>query len=157
MEGIPNNRMKKPCRVLIVDDDHHIREILGLFCGKLGLEVCGSVSDGSEAVDFISREGGDADLILLDLVMKKLHGNVALPIIKSKKPHSKVIVISAFFMDYNSHFLANLGADGFLEKPVTFEGFASAVAEVAPLALPNHYRNLLAPDKGTGQIMIQGG
>ena len=117
-------------RILVVDDDEDVRTLLCSSLEQLGFEVAEAVSDGSEAVDYISSNGDRVDLILLDLVMKRLHGNVALPILKSRKPDVKVIIISAFFMNYNTHFLANLGADGFLEKPFTLEELRSAIQQV---------------------------
>jgi len=115
---------------MVVDDDDTVRGLLCSFIESLGMTVVASLCDGSDAVDFIGNGSEPVDLVLLDLVMKKLHGNVALPILKSKRPDLKVIVISAFFMEYNSHFLANLGADGFIEKPVTLERLEQQIKEV---------------------------
>lgn len=117
-------------RALIVDDDEYVRDLLATLLKELGLNVVMAVTDGTEAVDYVGRHGDDIDVVFLDLVMKKLHGNVALPILKSKKPELKVIIVSAFFMNYNTHFLANLGANGFLEKPFTIKELESVIANV---------------------------
>jgi len=121
-------------KILVVDDDQDVRTLLCSSLRQLGFQVVDAVSDGSDAVEYISSNGENVDLILLDLVMKRLHGNVALPILKSRKPDVKVIIISAFFMNYNTHFLANLGADGFLEKPFTLEELRTAIGKLFPLA-----------------------
>jgi len=119
-----------PRNVMVVDDDDTVRGLLCSYVENMGMNVIASLGDGSEAVDFIGNGNQPVDLVLLDLVMRKLHGNVALPIIKSKRPDLKVIVISAFFMEYNSHFLANLGADGFIEKPVTLAQLEAEIEKV---------------------------
>ncbi len=119
-------------RILVVDDDDAVREMLITLLHELGMPVVTAVSDGIEAVDFITDHGDSVDIVLLDMVMKKLHGNVALPIIKSKRPELKVIIISGFFMNYNTHFLANLGADGFVEKPFTITDLEQAINRVYP-------------------------
>jgi len=119
-------------RILVVDDDKAVQEMLTTLLSELGMNVVKAVSDGIEAVDFITDHGEDVDLVLLDMVMKKLHGNVALPILKSKKPELKVIIISGFFMDYKTHFLANLGADGFVEKPFTMTDLQQAISKAFP-------------------------
>ncbi len=123
---------KRLPRILIVDDDDAVREMLSTLLHELGMHVVMAVSDGIEAVDFIADHGEKVDLVLLDMVMKKLHGNVALPILKSKKPELKVIIISGFFMNYKTHFLANLGADGFVEKPFTITDLEQAINKVYP-------------------------
>jgi len=116
----------------VVDDDTDVRTLFCTFLDQLGFTVVDAVTDGSEAVDYISAHGDGIDLILLDLVMKRLHGNVALPILKSLRPDVKVIIISAFFMNYNTHFLSNLGADGFIEKPFTLEQLKNAIVKLFP-------------------------
>ena len=121
-------------RVLIVDDDDDVRTLIESSLSHLGYPIAGSLSDGSDAVNFVSSNADEVDLVLLDLVMKRLHGNVALPILKSKKPDLKVIIISAFFMNYNTHFLANLGADGFLEKPFTLDELRQTLSKVLELS-----------------------
>lgn len=128
MDLAPNDQ-RLP-RILIVDDDDAVREMLTTLLHELGMHVVTSVSDGIEAVDFITDHGDKVDIVLLDMVMKKLHGNVALPILKSKRPELKVIIISGFFMDYKTHFLANLGADGFVEKPFTITDLEQAIKRV---------------------------
>ncbi len=124
-------------RILVVDDDDAVREMLITLLHELGMPVVTAVSDGIEAVDFITDHGDSVDIVLLDMVMKQLHGNVALPIIKSKRPELKVIIISGFFMNYNTHFLANLGADGFVEKPFTITDLEQAINRVYPAPIEN--------------------
>lgn len=124
-------------RILVVDDDDAVREMLITLLHELGMPDVTAVSDGIEAVDFITDHGDSVDIVLLDMVMKKLHGNVALPIIKSKRPELKVIIISGFFMNYNTHFLANLGADGFVEKPFTITDLKQAINRVYPASSEN--------------------
>lgn|GEM_PF-7105153 len=115
-------------RALIVDDDEYVRDLMATLLKELGLNVVSAVTDGTEAVDYVGRHGDEIDVVFLDLVMKKLHGNVALPILKSKRPELKVIIVSAFFMNYNTHFLANLGANGFLEKPFTIKELENVIS-----------------------------
>ena len=117
-------------RILIVDDDEAVRNMLTTLLQELGMHVVTAVSDGIEAVDYVTDHGDGVDIVLLDMVMKKLHGNVALPIIKSKRPNLKVIIVSGFFMNYNTHFLTNLGADGFVEKPFSIATLKQAINKV---------------------------
>jgi CheY-like chemotaxis protein len=59
-------------RVLIVEDDHDTREMLGHFLELEGYEV-EKAANGREALDAL-RAADDASVILLDLVMPVMDG-----------------------------------------------------------------------------------
>ena len=122
---------KRPRRVLIVDDEYVVRSVISRFSEKLGLEVCGSVSDGYDAIDFVRRKDVEPDLVLLDVFMRELNGDKALPGIRTCLPGVKVIVMSAY-SESHARFPANLGADDFLQKPFSFARFATAVQGLFP-------------------------
>ena len=58
-------------RVLIVDDDPSIRRMLAVTLGKQGYRTA-EASDGGEAL--AAMRAGEADLVLLDLMMPKVTG-----------------------------------------------------------------------------------
>lgn len=58
-------------RVLIADDDPGIRRMLGASLRKQGYQTA-DACDGSEALE--AMRGGQADLVLLDLMMPKVTG-----------------------------------------------------------------------------------
>jgi two-component system OmpR family response regulator len=58
-------------RILIVDDDPHIRELLAFALGKAGFEV-EQASDGEEAFSAITSRA--PDLMVLDINMPRLNG-----------------------------------------------------------------------------------
>jgi CheY-like chemotaxis protein len=58
-------------RVLIADDDPNIRRMLALSLRKDGYQTA-DVCDGSEALE--AMRAGEADLVLLDLMMPKVTG-----------------------------------------------------------------------------------
>jgi CheY-like chemotaxis protein len=61
-----------PCRVLIVEDDWLISEVLAAQVSELNLEVAGVAGTVAEALDFLASE--DIDAVLLDM---KLHERFA--------------------------------------------------------------------------------
>ena len=83
-----------PTRVLVVDDDPRLREVVGLalqFDGSF--EVVAEASDGTEAIE---RAGAhQPDLVLLDLAMPGMDGRQAIPHILDAAPASKIVVLSA--------------------------------------------------------------
>ena len=61
-------------RVLIVEDDFDIRDVLGVQLRRQGYDVL-EAEDGEEALAILHREGGALpDVILLDLMMPRVDG-----------------------------------------------------------------------------------
>ena len=58
-------------RILVVDDDPHIRDVIRFALEKAGMRVV-TVADGGCALDAFSRE--PVDLIVLDIGMPELDG-----------------------------------------------------------------------------------
>ena len=63
--------MLGPRKVLIVDDDAHIRDVVSFTIRRAGFEVL-EAADGREALDI--AEADAPDLILLDILMPELEG-----------------------------------------------------------------------------------
>jgi CheY-like chemotaxis protein len=63
--------MAEPCRVLIVDDEPSVREVLALLFEQEGWAVR-TAANGVEALEVL--RGGQPDLILLDLMMPVMDG-----------------------------------------------------------------------------------
>lgn len=57
--------------ILIVDDDPHIRELVGLFLRREGLDVY-EAADGADALAQLERR--KADLVILDIMMPNMDG-----------------------------------------------------------------------------------
>lgn len=58
-------------RILVVDDDPHIRDLLSFALGKAGLET-DQASDGEEALAAV--EARPPDLMVLDINLPRLNG-----------------------------------------------------------------------------------
>src|SRR3954470_14385213 len=58
-------------KILIVDDDAHIREVLSFALGKAGMETA-EASDGESALGAVER--GRPDLVVLDINMPRMDG-----------------------------------------------------------------------------------
>lgn len=77
-------------KILIVEDDHAIRDVL-LYClsrSKYEILVAANGRDGLELVD-------QADLILLNLILPEMSGEEFLRIVRDSGNYTPVIVISA--------------------------------------------------------------
>lgn len=100
-------------RILVVDDEPIVREVLTRYLEKDGFEV-DAAADGEAAIDlFASRR---PDLILLDLMLPKVDGFEVFSYIRSG---STVPVIMITARDKETDRIAGLdmGADDYVSKP----------------------------------------
>jgi two-component system OmpR family response regulator len=100
-------------RILVVDDDPHIREIVCFALEKAGHEVT-SVPSGEEALARLEREGADA--IVLDVVLPEMDG---LDVIRSLRAHDEtpVLFLSSRDDEVDRVLGLELGGDDYLTKP----------------------------------------
>ena len=100
-------------KILIVDDDQNICELLRLYLEKEGYAVK-SVNDGVSAVNAFKQE--NPDLTILDIMLPKLDGwQVCREIRKfSDKP---IIMLTAKGETFDKVLGLELGADDYMTKP----------------------------------------
>lgn len=79
-------------KILVVDDEPTIRELLGCVLSESGYDVTAARS-GRECVDQVAENV--YDLVLMDLDMPDWDGRTAIKAIHQGKPGLKVIVVSA--------------------------------------------------------------
>jgi DNA-binding NtrC family response regulator len=106
--------MNKPIRVLVVDDDAKMRELLLDTLSALGYEALGA-RDGEEALSLLEDE--KIDLVVTDIKMPKISGVALLQEIKEKNPELPVVLITGYNSIYPMEEMINQGANGFISKP----------------------------------------
>ena len=111
-------------RVLIVDDDDCIRDILKEMVTALGKYVRAFASPLA-ALEHV--EETFYHLILLDIAMPELSGLELLPKMKALSPASKFIMITGCANKENAIQAFRCGAFDFLEKPVSIELLSHAL------------------------------
>lgn len=85
--------MEEP-RILIVDDDPQVRDLLTQLIARKFKAQVSSVSDGNQALELL-RTGG-FDLVLLDIKMPGLSGIDVIRLAGKSFPATKFIVVSAY-------------------------------------------------------------
>ena len=103
-------------RILVVDDEAPIREMLkkGLF--QMGGHSVHTASNGLDAIEKIENEV--FDLILTDMKMPEMNGIELLKTIKGMRPDIMVIVMTAYGSIETAVEAMKLGADDFITKPI---------------------------------------
>jgi two-component system alkaline phosphatase synthesis response regulator PhoP len=100
-------------RILVVDDEQTVRNILQRTLEKAGYDVV-TAANGQEALDKIS--GFDVSLVLLDIMMPGLDGFEVLERIPPDL-NIPVIMLSGIRDENTKIDSLGLGADDFIEKP----------------------------------------
>jgi len=105
--------MPAAAKVVIVDDDEHIRELASLYLQKEGFEVS-CAPDGTSAVDKIKQV--NPSLVVLDLMLPGMNG---FDVCKHVRQTSDVpiIMLTARDEDIDKILGLELGADDYLTKP----------------------------------------
>ena len=101
-------------KILIVDDEAKIREVVKEYAAFEGYEVV-EAADGMETVEKVKADH-DFDCIILDIMMPKLDGYSACKEIKKIK-NIPVIMLSARGEEYDKLFGFEVGIDDYVVKP----------------------------------------
>lgn len=98
-------------KVLVVDDEKLIRDVIKQYCIENKFEVI-EAENGVEAVE----KSKDADIIIMDIMMPKMDGFSAYKAIKAKK-NVPTIMLSARGEEYDILAGFDLGIDDYMTKP----------------------------------------
>ncbi len=101
-------------KVLVVDDEAHIRKFVTLMLRGLGEPVVLQAANGREALQVYERE--KPDLVLLDVNMPRIDGLQTLRILKASDPKCTVVMLTSLVNRQTVEECLNLGAVGYLRK-----------------------------------------
>lgn len=117
-------------RVLIVDDEPSVRELLSAAIDMVGCERLDLAEDGEQALALTMQNR--YDLVTLDIRMPGISGLETLPVIRHAMPRAVIAIVSAYTGDateMNTH-----DADLVLKKPFhlsTIQHLAQMVKDLA--------------------------
>lgn len=121
-------------RILIADDEPHIRRILTTLLADASFDV-DSVANGTSA---LSRLEGDTeyDFVLLDLMMPGATGLEILDRMKSMTHRSAlpVVILTAKGQDADRSRALELGASDFVTKPFSPKKLLARIDEILGIA-----------------------
>ena len=115
--------------ILVVDDDESIRELLRLHLSGAGYEV--NVAEDAIAAGYLVVRS-PPDLIISDINMPHMDGFEFVEALKSDTtlPHIPVIFLTSF--DEGDQRGKELGAVGYITKPVRADRLLAVVAQHVP-------------------------
>lgn len=118
---------KQTHKVLVVDDEEPILELLKYNLEKSGYEVR-TASDGMKAVDIAKKF--IPDLVLLDIMMPKMDGVETCRIIRELPELQKtfVVFLTARSEEYSEVAAFDVGADDYIMKPIKPRALMSRIS-----------------------------
>jgi two-component system response regulator PilR (NtrC family) len=117
---------QRPPRILVVDDERSMRELLAIVLRREGYEVL-LAENGRSAVDMLERE--TVDLLISDIKMPDLSGVEVLRAAKRIDPDILGIMITAFASTDTAVEAMRLGACDYLSKPFDIDLLKMKVRE----------------------------
>lgn len=105
-------------RILIVDDETPVRQVLSLSLEHLGYEV-ELASSGLEALERFEGKGERFDLVILDMLMPNLSGEEVFFRLREIDPTLQVLIISGYSSEEAVQHILDQGGKGFIQKPFT--------------------------------------
>ena len=115
---------EKNLRILVVDDEESIRNILNQFLSRAGHKVK-TVDNGADAIKII--KGEDFDLVLCDLVMSNVSGYDVVKVLNGLKKRPKVGIITGWNKELEPVSGNELKVDFFLKKPFEHSEMAKQI------------------------------
>ncbi|MBQ9424484.1 MAG: response regulator transcription factor [Erysipelotrichaceae bacterium] len=104
-------------KLLIVDDEEKIREMIGKYAAYEGHETV-LANDGKMAVDLFRKQ--DFDLVVMDVMMPEMDGYEALKKMKEIKD-VPCIFLTALGQEYDRIYGFDVGAEDYVTKPFSLK------------------------------------
>jgi hemerythrin-like metal-binding protein len=114
--------------VLVVDDEEALRAMAGTALCRLGFKVL-EARDGQEALEVFQANREQISLILMDLTMPRMDGEVAFRELRRAGARIPILLSSGFGPEEALQRFTGKGLAGFLQKPYRFQALVDAVRD----------------------------
>jgi len=139
-----------PRKVLVVDDDPHIRQLLAFAFAKAGIATV-EASDGEEALATLAED--PADLVILDINMPRMDGLEVCRRLRASHSAVPILFLSSRDEEIDRVLGIELGADDYVVKPFSPREVVARAGAIlrrtagqVAAASPNLVRNRLRLD-----------
>ena len=121
----PEPRTTASARILVVDDDPEVSEVLELMIKKFGHEVT-VINSGKEAVS--AFQDGQYDMVVTDLGMPDISGREVARAVKKERPDTPVLLITGWGVQLELDEMPEI--DNLIAKPFTKKVLSARIAEL---------------------------
>ncbi|MDE3115332.1 MAG: response regulator [Pseudomonadota bacterium] len=125
-------------RVLIVEDNHHMRALLRSLMNAIGIRQVIECNDGAAA--YIELREKKPDFVLTDLSMKPIDGIEFTRMVRTAKdspnPYVPIIMVTGHTERARVEAARDAGVTEFLAKPITVQNLLLRIAEIVERPRP---------------------
>ena len=115
-------------RILVVDDEPQIREMLSLYFGKHGFDVA-TAGNSAETLQKVNES--PFDVVVLDIGLAEEDGLTLLEKLKSAHPELRVIMLTGMgFVEDLLQEAQQKGADGYVSKVLPLDELLASVQKI---------------------------
>ena len=119
-------------KIMLVDDNHHMRVLLTEILRAIGVKHVFEASDGAEALQIMRTH--QVDVVITDLAMQPLDGIDFVRLLRnspdSPNQMAPVIMITGHSTSRRVSEARDAGVNEFLAKPVTARGVIERIGEI---------------------------
>ncbi|MGC9195900.1 MAG: PAS domain S-box protein [Syntrophobacteraceae bacterium] len=118
-------------RILVVDDEPALAEMVQMMLSRLGYDAV-SCTSGMEALKIFANqaEGKSFDLVVTDMTMPRITGEDLTREISKLQPEVPIILMTGFSEKIDAEKAKSLGIRGFLLKPVILTELAAMIRKI---------------------------
>ena len=135
-------------RVLLVEDDSQIRQVIGDYFGRRGKIALDFAEDGN--IGLSKFLNGSYDLIVLDIMMPGLDGFELCKIIR-KKSDVPIVFLTGKVREEDALYGYEIGADDYIVKPFSIAVLYSKLLAMLERTTPEHESRKILE---SGQITV---
>jgi len=115
-------------KILLVDDEPHVRKFIGILVRRLGSPVISEAGNGEEALAKFALES--PDLVLLDVNLPGMDGIQILSAILAQDPEAKIVMLTSLANRQTIEECLRLGAVSYIRKDTPKEAILAELSEV---------------------------
>jgi DNA-binding NarL/FixJ family response regulator len=115
-------------RVMLIDDSRATRLVMRRFIESVGMTVVGEADNAEDGVELAERE--QPDILFLDVVLPRVSGVDVLKRVRPLLPQTAIIMVTSIAERDTVTECRDLGADGYVLKPLDREKILSCAQRV---------------------------
>jgi len=138
--------------VLVVDDDHHQRNLMTDLLKPLGFDVL-QAQDATTALGIL--ENSHVDLVLLDVKMPEIDGWTMVKQLRKNDHIMPVLMVSANARDAESAQSAKGYHNGYIAKPVNLDALLGKIGEQLPITWQYETKQVSLPDANKNKSEVE--
>ncbi len=119
--------MQKNNKILIIEDDPHISELLEIHLGDLGYQLK-HAADGVAGVEKFEED--EYALVILDLMLPKLDGFEVCKQIRAQNTYTPILMLTSRAEELDKVLGLELGADDYITKPFSIRELVARIKAI---------------------------